>query len=705
MQWTPDRNAGFSHADPQRLYLPPIMDALYGYQAVNVESHLRSPSSLLHWTRKLIATRARYPAFGRGDLCFLEPGNRKMLAFLREHEGEAMLCVANLSRDPQAAELELGRFEGRVPVELMGQQPFPPLGKLPYFITLPGYGYMVFRLAADAKPPAWHEERLVRRQLPVLVLDPGWEKVFDTPGVLDVPRAIMHQTGERLRDQVLLPYLKGRRWFGAKNERLKDVTLHVAGAWKTASATWRMTFAEAELEDGPAQRYFLPMALDWERRDYDPSEAYNPFGIAKVRHRDRVGLVYAAFADPRFNRDMVRAMGENLDVPLGRGRLRCTSTHRFAENAAAIDEEVRVPALEQSNTAVFFGNKLFLKGYRRMRVGTNPELELGRFLTDVSPFPNIAPILGAIEYCEPGEEEPITLVILQKFVENQGDLWTLILEHLGRMVTTPQATTQGVGMSVASAVESAAADFHLGRMALLGRRVGEMHRALCATTGDARFDPEPVTAADVDAWKANVEREARQTFELVEKSMPGMPVAAREAVRPLLDRADRVLERIRAVRCDLDGLAKTRFHGDLHLGQVLASQDDFVIVDFEGEPGRSLEERRAKSCVLRDVAGMLRSFSYAAYAAAVKPEPGSVLTPAAEQSLGAWEDGAIRHFLEGYCKATAEVASVPSERASFDALLDLFLLEKALYELRYEIANRPDWVGIPLRGLLELADK
>jgi maltose alpha-D-glucosyltransferase/alpha-amylase len=702
MQWTPDRNAGFSRADPQRLYLPPIMDALYGYQAVNVESQLRNPSSLLFWTRRLIATRARYPAFGRGELCFLEPGNRKILAFLREHDGEAMLCVANLSRDPQAAELDLCRFEGRVPVELFGQDPFPPVGKLPYFITLPGYGSLVFRLATDVKPPAWHEERLSTRRLPVLVLDATWEKAFDVPGVLDVPRAVMHTTRERLRDEVLLPYLKGRRWFGAKNEKLADVKLDVAGPWKTDSGTWRITFAEARLASGGVQRYFLPLAIDWERRDHDPMEAFAAFGIAKVRHRERVGLVYAAFADPSFARDMVRAMGENRDVALGHGRLRCTSTQRFVESAAALDEEVRVPALEQSNTAVFFGNKLFLKGYRRMRVGTNPELELGRFLTDVSPFPNIAPILGAIEYCEAGQEEPITLVILQKFIENQGDLWTLILQHLGRMMALPVA---GADAAVASPAESAAADFHLARMALLGRRVGEMHKALCVATGDARFDPEPMTAADVAAWRQAVEREARATFELVREAMPGMPERARAQVEPLLGHAERIVQRIRAIEYEAVALVKTRYHGDLHLGQVLAAQDDFIIVDFEGEPGRSLEERRAKSCVLRDVAGMLRSFSYAAYAAAVKPEAGSSITTAGEQSLAQWEEGARHHFLEGYFNATAEVASVPSERASFDRLLDLFLLEKALYELRYEIANRPDWVGIPLRGLIELAEK
>ena len=224
-----------------------------------------------------------------------------------------------------------------------------------------------------------------------------------------------------------------------------------------------------------------------------------------------------------------------------------------------------------------------------MRVGTNPELELGRFLTDVSPFPNIAPILGAIEYCEAGQDEPVTLVILQKFIENQGDLWTLILQQLGRIVAAPAATGQAVGVGVASAVESAAADFHLGRMALLGRRVGEMHKALCATTGDARFDPEPVSDRDLAAWKENVEREAHDTLRLVQEAMPGMPAAARETVKPLLGRGERLVERIRGVSCDLAGLVKSRFHGDLHLGQVLASRDDFIIVDFQGELGRSLE--------------------------------------------------------------------------------------------------------------------
>ena len=701
MQWTPERNAGFSRADPQRLYLPPVMDPVYGYESVNVEAQLRSPSSLLHWTRRLIATRRKYKAFGRGTLAFLEPGNRKVLAFLRELDGEAMLCVANLSRVPQAVELDLARFAGRVPVELAGQESFPPVGKLPYLITLPGHGFMAFRLAADAKAPGWHEERLATRRLPMLVLAPGWQEILDRgAGSVDFTQVFMHVSRERLRDEVLLPYLKGRRWFAAKNEAIADLRVATIAPWKGASGTtWRIAFVEAELASGETQRYFVPIALDWETRDHDPLERYAAFAIAKVRHRDRVGIFYAAFANPEFARDMARAMGTQERAPLGGARLEFSSSGKYAALAAALDEESRTPALEQSNTAVFFGSKLFLKGYRRLRQGVNPELELGRFLTEVSPFPHIAPVLGAVEYFEPGAAEPTTLAILQKFVENQGDLWTLTCRHLGRLLDRP-------GEAIASAppqasAEAAAVGFHLGRMGLLGRRVAEMHRALSVATGDARFDPEPVEAADLAAWKSSIERELDATFATVEAVLPDLPGEARDVVQPLLAARERIRARVRGAEASLAGLVKTRYHGDLHLGQVLVAQDDFIIVDFEGEPARPIDERRAKSSPLRDVAGMLRSFSYVAHAALLRHAPGA--DSAGARAVAQWEREAIHHFLAGYVAAAQGVASVPAERASTDALTGLFLLEKALYELRYEIANRPDWLAIPARGLLELA--
>jgi maltose alpha-D-glucosyltransferase / alpha-amylase len=699
MQWSPDRNAGFSRADPQRLYLPPIMDAVYGYEAVNVEAQLRSPSSLLHWTRRLVATRSRYKAFGRGTLSFLEPGNRKVLAYLREHDGEAMLCVANLSRVPQAVELDLGRFAGRVPVELFGQESFPPLGNLPYLVMLPGHGHMAFRLATDAKPPGWHEERLPPKRLAVLVLAPGWQEMLDRGrDPFEPERLFMHTSRAKLRDEVMLPYLRGRRWFAAKNERIEDLRMPQVSPWRGDTATWRISFVEVRLASGAMQRYFLPIAVDWETRHHDPMERYGAFAITRVRHKDRVGLFYAAFANPDFARDMARAMAANREVPLGEGSLRFSSSEQLAQHMAALDDEVRTPALEQTNTAVFFGSRLFLKGYRRLRTGVNPELEMGRFLTDVSPFAHIAPVLGAVEHHQPGEAEPATLVVLQKFIDNQGDLWTVILEHLARLQALP-ATDEAVQRPV----EQVAAEFHLNRMALLGRRVGEMHRALCHASGDPAFDPEPVARADVEAWKAGVERDLDATFAMVDEALPRLAEPVRAQVAPLLARRERLRERTRAFTCESAGLAKTRFHGDLHLGQVLVAQDDFVIVDFEGEPERSLEERRAKSSVLRDVAGMLRSFSYAAHAALLRREPGAPANEAGVRAVADWEAQAKHYFLQGYAKATQGVASVPSDPECFAGSLELFLLEKALYELRYELANRPDWVEIPLRGLIELA--
>jgi maltose alpha-D-glucosyltransferase/alpha-amylase len=697
MQWSPDRNAGFSRADPQRLYLPPIMDPVFGYEAVNVEAQTRNPWSLLNWTRRLIATRNRHKAFGRGTLTFLEPGNRKILAFLREHEGEAILCVANLSRVPQAVELDLSRFEKRVPVELFGQESFPPIGKLPYFITLPGHGCMAFRLAADAKPPGWHEERLLQRRLPVLVLAPGWQQAIEEGGAPPDPmRIFVHATPERLRNEVMLPYLKGRRWFAAKNERIEGLRMSLLATWKTPSASWSISFVDAHLAGGKCQRYFLPLALDWETRSFDPAEKYATHAVAKVRHKDRVGLFYAAFANPEFPRDMARAMGANSEVPLRNGKLRFTSTELFKMHADAIAEEVRVPALEQSNTAVFFGKRLFLKGFRRMREGMNPELEMGRFLTEVARFPNIAPVLGAAEFVEDGVE-PVTLAVLQRYVQNQGDLWTLIGQHLAHTLAMPSSTAQP---AQSSSAESIAADFHLGRMALVGRRVAELHRALCARTGDAHFDPEPATQDDLREWKAGVEREIDETFDAIASA--ALPDETRDPLRMLAASREKLHAKVRGISPHPASLVKTRYHGDLHLGQILVVQDDFIIVDFEGEPGRSLAERRAKGCVLRDVAGMVRSFSYAAHSAALRRSAGSASEQGAAEKLARWEREARHHFLEGYAKSAAGLESVPADGPSLGALLELFLIEKALYELRYEAANRPDWIAIPLRGLLEL---
>ena len=578
----------------------------------------------------------------------------------------------------------------------MGKESFPPIGKLPYLLTLSGHGYFAFRLAQDAKPPAWHEQRLPYRPLPVLVLAANWRTA---PGSADAARdlraLIVNMTHERLRDEILLPYLRNRRWFAAKSQPIADLRFGDMPAWDTREGSWLMAILQVELKGEPAQRYFFPLTIEWEARDYDPLDKLGAWSLAKVRHKDRVGALIGAFGKPEFARALARAMGAGGDTALGKGRLRFSSTSVYAEIASALDEEVRIPPLEQSNTGVFFGNRAYLKGYRRLHIGVNPEFEIGRFLTDASPFAHIAAVAGAVEYVDGSGGEAATLAVLQKYVENQGDMWTYTLEYLNRSLAAPQpAGDAAPGAPVLSH------GLYFSQLELLGRRVAQLHAAFARVTGDPAFDPEPVTAQELLQWKDAVLADAERTFAALDTMRAHFGPGVQSEVETLLAARSVLCERVRALRCEVAGLAKTRYHGDLHLGQVLLAQNDFIIIDFEGEPARPIDERRRKHSPLRDVAGMLRSFSYAAHAALHPPEQGHEGGATAAEALRAWEHSAAQSFVKGYRDASTGLISVPSDAASLQAMLDLFTFEKALYELRYEMDNRPEWISIPLRGLI-----
>jgi len=695
MQWSPDRNAGFSRADPQRLYMPPIMDAVYGYEAVNVEAQARSPSSLLNWTKRLIAVRRSFKALGRGTLTFLELGNRKVLAYLREYDGESLLCVVNLSRHAQAAELDLVRFAGRVPVEIFGKEAFPPVSKLPYVLTLPGHGYLAFRLATDVSPPVWHEKRLPASELPVLVLAESWGTYFARDeAARDVRRLIVNMTRERMRDEILLPYLANRRWFAAKGKKIIDTRFREATEWNTPEGSWLMGFLQVDIEGEEPHLYFLPVAIAWEARGDDPLQTLGPWVIARVRQKERMGVLYGAFGNPDFARALARAMGRNEEIPFGSGKLRLSSTSAYPQLAAAIDQEVRIPPLEQSNTGVFLGHQLYLKGYRRMHAGVNPEVEVGRFLTDMSPFPNIAPMAGAVEYVD-AQGQLKTLAVLAKFVENQGDVWTYTQEYLGRFLAT-----RSMPVEVPAQADEEPHAFFKAQAYVLGQRIGEMHRAFFQGGGDPAFEPEPVTQQDVAQWKDAILSEARQTMDELRRRLPGLPEAVAAQATDLLQSAPRLEQRIAGFALDAGGLMKTRYHGDLHFGQLLLAQNDFIILDFEGEPTRPIEERRRKHSPLRDVAGMLRSASYAAYAALMRSMADHAERPeSVRAALVEWEESAVGAAMQGYRNSVSGLASVPGNPAEMQALIELLVVEKALYELRYEMGNRPDWLPIPMAGL------
>jgi maltose alpha-D-glucosyltransferase / alpha-amylase len=433
---------------------------------------------------------------------------------------------------------------------------------------------------------------------------------------------------------------------------------------------------------------------------------FMPHALAKLRRRARMGLLFDAMADEQFCRHVVETMGKDRELDIGKGRIRFSGTGVFGEligEESVSELSVRRAEVEQTNSSVILGERLILKAYRRLQKGTNPDLEIGRYLTEEVRFENTPPLAGAIEYEGP-DGETTTLGLLQGFVENQGDGWSYVLDYLGRYLEDRLVTSWSLEGEEDVEEERGAEDaFFAGLVRILGQRTGELHAAFAAPTDDSAFAPEHAPPEEVAGWAEGILVEARRTLDLLKRRRGRLPEEAGPDADRLLALRRELSRRIKDVSREGFGVVKTRHHGDFHLGQVLVVGNDFQIIDFEGEPARPLAERRRKHSPLRDVAGMLRSFNYAIRSAlmnivADRAEPLERLEP----WITLWEERARQAFLEGYAEGARGAASYPENEEHARALIELFTLEKALYEIRYELDNRPDWVGIPIRGVLDL---
>jgi len=691
MQWSPDRNAGFSTSDPERLYLPPIMDAIYGYQSVNVEAQRRRPTSQLNWMKRLIAQRKAHQAFGRGTLTFLYPRNRKVLAYLRSYEGETILCVANMSRAPQAAELDLADHKDRVPVELLGRSAFPPIGELPYFIILPGHGFYWFLLADEAEAPKWHDPyEMPLPEHQTLVAPHGW------------PSLLSGGNAEALLTRILPEFLPHRRWFAAKGSPVQSIEIADETVLADGDFGFLIPVLKITTTDGTEQYYNVPLAASWETISDDPFSRHHASTLARVRTGRKVGVVYEALTDQPFTAAVLKAIRDGSEIGTAAGgRISFTSTKALSKVDLSQDLHIERMGGEQSNTSMKIGDEMILKAYRRVEPGIHPELEIGRFLTDVAGYQNTPPLLGAVELIA-ADGTPMALAVLCGFVRNQGDGWAFTQDHLNRVLMELEIMPAG---SEPVEADPHAMYFILART--LGVRVGELHQAFALDVEDPAFRPEPVTDKDLASWADHVRRQAALAHEALTRAVEtgALSDAAREEVAGVLERWTRIELLIEQALPKRLEVMKTRHHGDLHLGQVVVVRDDFHILDFEGEPVRSLEERRAKNSPLRDVAGMVRSFDYAASTALLDhtlPRPGTA--EELQAAVQDWQQRSVGYFLEEYRRATEGCPSVPAEAEAFNRLLDLFILEKALYEICYEAANRPQWLPIPLKGVRRLLE-
>ncbi len=693
MQWSADRNGGFSRANPQALYLPPIQDPVYGFQAVNVEAQQNETSSLLNWTRRMIGVRKQRKAFGRGALQILYPRNRKILAYVRRFEEENILCVANLSRQAQAVEIDLAEFRGAVPIELLGGAAFPPVGDLPYMLTLPAYGFFWFLLAPEADAPKWH----------VVTPDPLPEFVTLTAPGGRIDRALEGRELANLERYALPDFLRHQRWYAGKGTATRRTGAVSLGA--IPGEPNQLLLATAETDEGE-QRYFLPVSVLWGDQNLTFGAPKLSYTLAKVRNGPHLGALIDACHDERFVGELIRAIRAGGDLPATGGTLRFVSTQGFRD--LELIGDVHPIGGDQSNVSVIIGDAAMLKMYRRLREGEQPEIEVSRFLTEVAGYKNTPPFYGSAEY-RPGGAPPMALAALFGFVRNQGDAWGVILDalerHIDEFAFLPREETPAALPADVPAPQAPETEFPypLNLGAILGKRTGELHAAFAAPTDDPAFAAEPLTPEDVSHWVDRTEAEVAHALAALEHALPALPDEVRAEAAALLAAQGALDARIEAARAHAASGAKTRIHGDFHLGQVLVAQDDVMIIDFEGEPQRDLGERREKSSGLVDVAGMLRSFDYVAWAALdrLRARHGQIDGDVQKLAL-AWRDRVSRDFLGAYWLAAEPGRFLPMEQNARSNLLDLFKMRKAAYEIGYESANRPTWLSIPLRGLLDL---
>ncbi|MEM8572145.1 MAG: maltose alpha-D-glucosyltransferase [Pseudomonadota bacterium] len=686
MQWSPDRNAGFSRANPQQLYLPTILDPVYGYEAVNVEAQASDPSSLLNWMRRMIMVRKQHPALGRGAMILLYPRNRKILAYIREFDGDIILCVANLAESAQAVELDLARFRGLVPVELTGRSAFPPVGDLPYMLTLPGYGFYWFLLAAEEQAPSWHE--------PVPDILPEFITLTTRDGRIET--AITGRETAQLEQDALPQFLPLQRWFADKSSTIDRVSVVALG--ELVATAFSLVAIDVTIGE-TTNRYFLPMSVRWGDENLRPGAPKLSYTLAKIRKGPHVGALIDGAFDENLATQFLAEMRQNHDHDGPQGTIRCHGTEEFV----AIEEigEPRPLGVEQSNVSISFSDKVILKIYRRLRVGEQPDVEIARFLTETAGYANTPAYYGAIEQVDP-LGQTTTLAAAFAFFPNQGDAWNAVTEALSRDLGA--AEMRSTAMEPPFEPEMFSLPLEIG--ALLGQRTAELHRALATPTEDPAFAVEPIEAEHLSQWSGEIQRDAGQILDQVAALKPSLPEEIQAQVDRLLGARQDILSRIAAVAEMAPSGGRSRIHGDYHLGQVLIAQADLAIIDFEGEPGRALEERRAKSSPLRDVAGMVRSFDYAASMALDRHLAGYEASgDDAEIRVREWRDTTTKAFMDAYFEHVAGTATIPEDPHLTTALLDLFLLQKGLYEIGYEIGNRPAWVGIPLAGVLDLLER
>jgi len=706
MQWSSDRNAGFSNSNPHKLYLPLVIDPEYSYESVNVETQQKNLSSLLWWNKRVIAMRKRYQAFSRGDIKFLNASNPKVLAFTRTYKDEVILVLVNLSRFSQAVEIELSEYNNFTPIEVFSQNKFPDVKETPYLFTLGPHGYFWFSLEKE-------EATVDEIDLPLY-------DEFEIDNWDAIEKGKFNKT---LTERILPEYLKTCRWFGGKARIIQRILIQDILPLQTEQGGAAIFIIEVNYTEELPEIYQLPLTLAYVEGDKKFSDITPKAIVASMKIGGSNAILFDAVYDDCFRKSIFSMIARKKRFKYDSGELYSVVNKDFEPSLKSTLNHFssKVLSAEQSNTSILFENKFFFKFYRKLDRVINPDLEISRFLTEKAKFPHTPKYVASVEhYSNRPNTQPLVLGMMQEAVANQGDAWQYMLETLeGYFERVLEETTSHELQIQLEKFEESSEDKlpesllnliggpYVERINLLGQRTGELHLALASQPNEKDFDSEGFSLHYQRSLFSSLQSLVRSAFDSLKKNLKNLPEEIREEAEEIMNMKSEILQVLKKIFSKKITTMKIRIHGDYHLGQVLFTGKEFLIIDFEGEPARSFSERRLRRSPLRDVAGMMRSFHYAAYSVllqnnnSIRQEDSERL----EQWGEFWYHFVSKYYLKTYLKKVNGADFIPEDKESFDILLETFLLEKAIYELKYELNNRPSWVIIPLRGIKSIMKK
>ncbi len=690
MQWSPDKNGGFSNTDPQRLFLPLVIDPDYHYNSVNVENQEKNPSSFLWWYRRVIAKRSQYISLGRGTLKFVNTSNPKVLAFVRSYGEESILIVVNLSRYSQYAELDLSEYSGATPVEAFSRNDFPAISDEPWPVPMQFKNYFWFELR---KQDTLAQPITLEQKPPIRIHMDEW-------GRMDID--LQHAIKERL-----YKYLIHIKWFRGDTRKLRKINIiDVVKVAEKTNAPY-LFIIELDLIEGKKDIYLMPISLAL-NNNAGEIQSRNPRSVVASAVVDgEEGIMYDGTADKSLQESF-------FDLIRRRSRLKGLQGSINAKSGSLLKQKHNAsePLLphqvtsRQTNSAIVYGDKFFLKIYRSPQEGENPDVEIMKHLTRKTDFKHIPAYLGRLDYRNTKLEDT-SIAMLMELIPNVGKAWEMTqtaIESFFDKLLSEKESYDRVGQVNTNELDELIGSFFLEMVAVLARRTAEMHMALTSLKDYSGFEVEPFSLLYQKSLYQAIRTYVKRSFFTIEAMKDNVAEQHQSLLREILDSEDVFLSHIRKwLETKKITALKIRIHGNYKLDKVLFTGKDFKIVNFEGELEQSFSTRKIKHSPLKDVASMLSSFHYAIYKGYfVRKEFVPVDSYYLRTLLEQWYQKIASTFLDEYLSNIHPAGIIPADDEQRQNLLNFYMFEKAVQELKHFVNYEPDSLVIPLKILQKL---